>query len=177
MAADIFNRFPAAVHAMAARCKLSFAIRPGLSQEDRRHTKEITKERHKNFYSSSADAIKVGVGRNRGSSTSAPSPSASALLSSSRSLPSRSPHSDTSLYVSSSAWAGTSLPTSVVDRKSSTTLLHLSSASRSQTFQRLFHLPVSFLTSAHKVFCCSFHSAHSLKRWSHVCVSLAHHQH
>src|SRR3978361_480929 len=106
-----------------------------------------------------------------------PSPSPSALLSSSLSFLSRSSHSDASLCASSSAGAGTSLPTSVVDRKSSTAPLHLSSASRSRTLQRLFHLPVSFLTSAHKIFCCSFHSAHSLKRWSRVCVPPAHHQH
>ena len=42
-----FDRFPAAVRAMAARCKLSFAIHPGLSQEDRRCPKEMTTERQK----------------------------------------------------------------------------------------------------------------------------------
>jgi len=143
-------------------------------------TKEMTNERHKtqnHSHSSSADAIKAGVGRNRGSSTSAPSPSASALLSSSRSLRSRSSHSDASLYASSSTGAGTSLPTSVVDRKSSTALLHLSSASRSRTFRRLFHRPVSFLTSAHKVFCCSFHAGHTLRQCSRVCVRYRYHQH
>jgi hypothetical protein len=36
MAAYIFDRFPAAVRAMATRCKLSFALRPGLSQEDKK---------------------------------------------------------------------------------------------------------------------------------------------
>ena len=45
MAACIFDRFPAAVHAMAARCKLSFTIRPGLSREDRRRSREMTNER------------------------------------------------------------------------------------------------------------------------------------
>jgi hypothetical protein len=35
--------FLTAVRAMAARCKLSFALRPGLSHEDRDRTKEITK--------------------------------------------------------------------------------------------------------------------------------------
>jgi len=43
MAAYIFDRFPAAVRAMTAHCKLSFAIRPGLSQEDRGHTKEMVR--------------------------------------------------------------------------------------------------------------------------------------
>jgi len=47
MAAYIFDRFPAAVRAMAVRCKLSFAIRPGLSQEDIRRTKEIANETQK----------------------------------------------------------------------------------------------------------------------------------
>jgi hypothetical protein len=65
----------------------------------------------------------------------------------------------------------------VVDRKSSTALLHLSSASRSRTFQRLFHLPASFLTSAHKVFCCSFHVGHTLRQCSRVYVRYGHHQH
>jgi len=119
MAAYIFDRFPAAVRAMAARCKLSFAIRPGLSQEDRRRPKEMTKERQEgntlHSHSSSADARKAGVGRNRGSSTSAPSLSVSASLSSSRSLLSRTSHSDASLCASSSTGAGASLPTSVVD--------------------------------------------------------------
>jgi hypothetical protein len=42
-----FNRFPAAVRQMAARCKLPSALRLGLSQQRIRRTKEITKERHK----------------------------------------------------------------------------------------------------------------------------------
>jgi hypothetical protein len=159
MAAYFLDRFPAAVRAMAARCKLSVALRPGLSHEDRARTKEITNEGTKEIvpYSSSADAMKAGVGRNSDSSTSAPSSSASALLSSHLSLLSRSSHSDASLCASSSAGAGTRLPTSVVARKSSTALLHLSSASRSRTFQRLFPFPVSFLTSAQSVFCCPLH--------------------
>jgi len=37
--------FPSAVRAVAARCKLSFALRPGLSHEDEVRTKEITKEK------------------------------------------------------------------------------------------------------------------------------------
>jgi hypothetical protein len=121
--------------------------------------------------------MKAGVGRNRGSSTSAPSSTAAALLSSALSLRSQSSHSDTSLCASSSATAETSLPTSVVDRKSRTALRHLSSASRSQTFQRLFHLPVYFLTSAHKIFCCSFHDRHTLRSCSLVCIRYGHHQH
>jgi len=38
-------RFLSAVRAVAARCKLPSALRPGLSQEDVVRTKEITKER------------------------------------------------------------------------------------------------------------------------------------
>jgi len=38
-------RFLSAVRAVAARCKLSSALRPGLSQEEVVRTKEITKER------------------------------------------------------------------------------------------------------------------------------------
>jgi hypothetical protein len=127
--------------------------------------------------SSCADAMKMGVGRNSGSSTLAPSPVASAALSSSLSLLSQSSHSDASLRASSSAWASTRLPTSVVARKSNIALLHLSSASRSQTFQRFFPFPVSFRTSAQCVLCCPLHSVHSLKRWSRVCIPLAYHQH
>jgi len=68
---------PSAVRAMAARCKLPFALRPGLSQEDMIRTKEITPEKRPNKgrrqkketkesatgppQSSSADAMKDGV--------------------------------------------------------------------------------------------------------------------
>jgi len=83
---------------------------------------------------------------------------------------SRTSSSDTALTASSSASAGTRLPTSVEERKSSTARLHLPSARRSRTFHRPFHLPVSFFTSAHRIFCCGLHSGHSLKRWSRVCV-------
>jgi hypothetical protein len=95
----LFDRFPAAVRAVAARCKLSCAVRPGLSHENNDRTKERTNERTKengprsHSHSCSADAMKAGVGRNKGSSTSAPSSSASTLLSSSRSLRSGSSHS------------------------------------------------------------------------------------
>jgi hypothetical protein len=177
------DRFPAAVRAVAACCKLSFALRPGLSRENRERTKERTNEIAKGStqrkrspvpYTSSADAMKECVGRNSGSSSPpVPSSSASALRSSSRSLRSRSSHSDVPLRASSSAGVGTSLPTSVVERKSSPALLHVSLASRSRTFQRLFHLPVSFLTSAHKIFCWAFYSEHC----SRVCVLQEHYQH
>jgi hypothetical protein len=76
--------------------------------------------------------MKAGEGRNNGSSTSAPSSSASVLLASSRSLSPRSSHSDTSRCASCSAEGGTRLPASVLERKSSTALLHLSSVSRSR---------------------------------------------
>jgi hypothetical protein len=55
MAAHFFDRFSAAIRAMAARCKLSFALRPELSQKieiaprklpikEQKKTKERTKE-------------------------------------------------------------------------------------------------------------------------------------
>jgi len=40
-------RFLSAVRAVAARRKLPFALRPGLSQEEVRRTKEMTKEQRK----------------------------------------------------------------------------------------------------------------------------------
>jgi len=66
-----------AVRAVAARCKLPFALRPGLSEEDEVRTKENTKGIAKESnkwdaaipYPSSADAIKEGVGRNSGRSS------------------------------------------------------------------------------------------------------------
>jgi len=70
---------------MAARCKLPFALRPGLSPDDVMRTKEITKERipvqRENKrkacpspypFSSSADAMKEGMGKNSGCSSTAP---------------------------------------------------------------------------------------------------------
>ena len=78
-----------------------------------------------NYSPSPADTMKGGVGRNSGGSSptpnspAAPSSSAYALRSSSRSRRSRSSHSDTSLPTSPSSPGGTSLPTSVVERKSS----------------------------------------------------------
>ena len=166
---------------MTAYCKLSFAIRPGLSHEDRRRPNEMTKERQEgntlHSHSSCADARKAGVGRNRDFSTSAPSLSVSASLSSSRSLLCQTSHSDASLCVSSSTGAGASLPTSVVDRKSSTALLHLSLARRSRIGNRLLPRPVSFHTSLHSTFCYSFHCPQFLKTCSLVCSLHLHHQH
>jgi len=105
---------------------------------------------------SPAAAIKSGVGRNGGGSSpissSAPAPCSSSH--------SRSSSSDTTLTAYSSS-AGTRLPTSVDERKSSRAWLHLPSARRSRSFHQSFHLPVSFPTSAHRIFCCSFHFGHS----------------
>jgi hypothetical protein len=47
MAAHFFDGFPAAVDAMAARCKPFFALHPGLSVENSDRTKEITNGRTK----------------------------------------------------------------------------------------------------------------------------------
>jgi hypothetical protein len=110
-------RFPSAVRAKAARCKLPFALRQGLSQESKSAPRRLQrKDKGKPppilLFRGSHEG---GVGRNSVcSSPPAPSSSASPLLSSSRSLRS---HSDVSLCASSSAGAGTSLPTSV-ERKS-----------------------------------------------------------
>jgi len=118
---------------------------------------------------------KEGVGRNSSSSSPtpsssmAPSYSVSASCSSSCSRHSWSFHSDVSLLVSPSGSGGTRLPTSVVERKSSTAYPHLPSASRSLTVYLLFHRLVSFITSTHRIFCCIFHSGYTLKRLSLVC--------
>jgi hypothetical protein len=85
-------------------------------------------------------------------STQPLSPSASCLLSSSFLHRSRSSHSDASLCASSSAGAGTRLPTSVVERKSNTGWLQLVSASSSRILNRSFP-PVSLRASAHRIFC------------------------
>jgi hypothetical protein len=66
MAAYIFDPFPAAVRAMAARCKLPFAIRPGLTQEDRRRTNEITNEMRKTFSLFFRGCHKGGRGEEQG---------------------------------------------------------------------------------------------------------------
>ena len=157
MAAYIFSRFPVRSPREAARCKLPFALRPGsVPRKNRYAPKKETKRKRKKSVTvpySRADAMNGGVGKNSGgsfpapASSSAPSASASALLSCSCSILSRSSHSDASLPASSST-AGTIFPTSVEVRKSSTTRLHLSSAKRSRILHRLFHRPVSFLTSA-----------------------------
>ena len=118
-----------------------------------------------------ADAMKSSVERNSGSS---PSPGSSAPAPRSYSH-SRSPASDTSLTASSSA--DTRLPTSMVARKSNTARPRLSSARRSRIFHQSFHLPVSFRTSAHRIFCWAFHSGHTLKRCSRVWFGHRHHQH
>jgi len=144
-----------AVRAVAARCKLPFALRPGLSQERADVPKEIDKGKNQRKarpvpYPSPADAMNEGVGRNSGSSSpspissTAPSASASPSRSSCRSRRSRSSHSDASLPTPSSSFSGgTSLPTPVEERKSSTACPHLSSVSRSRTVHLLFHLSPS----------------------------------
>ena len=164
-----------AIRAVAARCKLPFALRPGPPLEDVMRTKGIKRERGKEKnvrnkgntpprpYAVPADAMKSGVGRNSGV-LPAPGSSAPAPCSSSHS---RTSSSDTSLTVSPHS-AGTLLPTSVGVRKSSTTRPHLSSARRPRIFHRSFPFPVSFRTSAHRIFCWAFYSGHTLKRCSRV---------
>jgi hypothetical protein len=134
-----------------------------------------TKEtRLQSLYSSSAEPMKERVGRKSSCSTfPTPSSPASRLLSSSLSLRLRSSHSDASLCISSST--GTSLRTSVVVRKPSTTWLYRQSARRSHILNRPFPLPVSFRTSTHRVFCWAFHSGQFLKMCFPVCVPYRYH--
>jgi len=108
--------------------------------------------------------LQSGGGRNSGVPPAPASPAPAPCSS----IHSRTSSSDIALTASSSSAPSAHLPTSVVERKSSTARLHLPSASRSRTFHRSFHLPVSFFTSAHRIFCCGFHSGHSLKRWYRV---------
>jgi len=127
-------RFLSAVRAMAARCKLPFALRPDLSHEDLMRTKGITKERKEKrawpskekqkkdtAYTVPADAMKSGVGRNSG----VPPPSGFIAPAPCSSSHSRTSSSETALTASSSS-TGTRLPTSVAARKSSTARLHAS---------------------------------------------------
>ena len=48
MARGYTASFLSAVRAMAAGCKLPFALHPDLSQEDKMRTREITKEKNPN---------------------------------------------------------------------------------------------------------------------------------
>jgi len=97
--------FLTAVRAVAARCKLLFVLRPGLSQEKVDVPKGIDKGKNQRKarpvpYSSPTDAMNYGVGRNSGSSSpsplssTAPSASTSPSRSSCRPRRSRSSHSD-----------------------------------------------------------------------------------
>jgi len=119
------------------------------------------------------------MGRNTCSPSQHPNPSRHPAppsppysLSSSRSQSSRISPSDTSLPASSSA--GTSLPTSVAERNSNTAWLYRLLAGGSRILYRLVHFPLSFSTSAYRIFC---YSGHALKRRSRVTVWHWHHQH
>ena len=85
--------------------------------------------------------------------------SPSALLSSSRSAPSQSSHSDAPLLASSSA-AGTVFPTSREARKFSTAWLHLRTVKSLCAFHHHLPFPVSFHTSFRSVLCCFLHFGH-----------------
>jgi len=103
--------------------------------------------------SSPTKVMKKGVRRKTGPpSSSAPSPSAFCLLSSSFSLRSRSFYSDASLCASSSAYAGTLLPTSVAERKSRIARRHLESARRPQILNRTFPPPSLPPNPRHRIF-------------------------
>ena len=116
-----FDQFQSAVRAMAARCKLPFALRPGLSQEDMKRTKRKTKERTREIETRPLALFRRCHERGRGEKQRLFLTIGTQLLpppfSSSHSLRSWSSHSDTSLLAFSSA--GTSLSTSIVERKSS----------------------------------------------------------
>jgi len=65
----VYFRFLSAVRAVAARCKLPFALRPGLSQEDVIRTKETTKERRASVKDKGKDerkALYTPLNRSRG---------------------------------------------------------------------------------------------------------------
>jgi len=47
-------------------------------------------------------------------------------------------------------------------------------ASRSRTVHLPFNLLVSFRTSAHRMYCCIFHSGHTLNQWSRACEGHLH---
>ena len=71
----------------------------------------------------------------------------------------------------------TLLPTFVVRKKSRIASAHRSSANRSRIVKRPLPLPVSFCTSANRIFCCGFHCLQCLSRCSRVCVLYWHHPH
>jgi len=54
-------RFLSAVRVVVARCKRPFALRPGLSQEDVRRTKETTKERRASVKDKGKDERRTAV--------------------------------------------------------------------------------------------------------------------
>jgi hypothetical protein len=146
-------RFPPAVRSNAARCKLPFALRPGPSRLPRviERTKEMTKETMKEMTKerqrkvtpirSSIFLYRRGHKGRRGEKER------SLLVLSTQSLASSPFHFH---CASSSARAGTRLPTSVVERKSSTGLPHRVSARRCRILNQSFPLPG---LSAHRIFC------------------------
>jgi len=110
--------------------------------------------------------MKSGVGRNSGGSSQMPVSLAPTPWCPQNSCSSESFRTSAFDTVTASSSAGTRLPISVEGRKYSTVCLHLSSTSWSLTFYRSFHIRVTFLSSAHMIFCCGFHSGYSLKWWS-----------
>jgi len=151
--------FPSAVRAQVARCKLPFALRPGLSQEDMIRNREITKERQKKEqknpcpapYPSSADAVEEGVGETAvvltlGTQLLDLHPPLLFPL-----LPEFPLRCLAWCVFLSRGWHQP--PTSVVQRKSRIGWLHRSSAERSRILNRSIPFPVCLRTSAHKIFC------------------------
>jgi len=81
---------------------------------------------------------------------------------------SQSSDSDASFSASSTALSGPTLrPASVVDRESKIAWPHRASAKRSRILNRLFPLPVSYHSTAHRIFW-AFQWGQFLKRYSRV---------
>jgi len=91
-------------------------------------------------------------------------------------LPASCPHSAPPASSSVSPGFGgttrgpTLFPTFVVLKKSRIALVHRSSANRPRIVKRSLPLPVSFRTSAHRIFCCGFHALQCLNRCSLVYI-------
>ena len=76
-----------------------------------------------------------------------------------------------------SPFGPTLAPTLVVRKKSKIDRVNRSSANRSRTVNRLFPFPVSFRTSAHRIFCCVFHLGQCFSKCSLVWFLYWHHPH
>jgi len=150
---------------MAARCKLPFALRPGLSQEginahqrnyERENKGKSVTEKKEEKEPTRLLLLVCGCHEGRCWQEQRWFPPGTQLLRLQPPLLFPLPALPALSFRPSfptSSLAGTSLLTSVVERKSSTVWLHLLSARKSRILNRLFPLPLSFRTSAHRIFC------------------------